>query len=894
MASQPEIVQSCAEEAAKGAQSAVEHCVDDAVIALQIAETQTLRVVERDQIAAAWRELQKNKSVWAAQYPVHLLKAFQAGISVAARASLLSRGDFVPVPAPEIETASAARLGSGSRFAEAGGLSLVDDDDVSQQIESSRLLQQLLPGVEQTLAELDKLISSAQGLPNVRPDLNPLRPEIFANTLRDLIFSTPAEAAVYALWIKHLSPPLGRELKRLYERVVNRLEMANIQGASYRVIQTGGGGGGGGPRGRVPSGETEHAASAGRGSGEGGDGWAQATAAGSAFGYVSDEPVERKPSQYADLSRDSVNDALFQDFLLRGGESADHQLAPAYYDNIDEELRALKGAPDSVPAPLDESEEETGPRSSAQQQLPPIDRPQRPVHERSQLSQKVWGAFGRHKERALVRTELKKKAKRVGQVMGLEVVHQLVNQVAQDPRLLSPVREGIVALEPSLLRLAMVDPRFFKDEAHPGRRLMERVAQRSFKYNSERGPEFGLFFDPVKSAFNALNRLTIADAQPFSQALAELENGWSQQDEDETARRNAVLQALRFAEERQVAADQIAFDLSKRSDLDEVPALVLDFLFGPWALAMAHARLLDTRNQIDPQGLGLVVPDLVWSAKRQMTMRQPAKLIEMIPGLLTRLHAGLELLDKDPRDSEAFFQGLMRIHQPVLKLRRLKSRRDAEESGNVPLEPEAMPATPEQRRARVAAQPWLGREDLEAAGFDDMLPSAHDDLPVPEKELEVSASVPPPDGEVLHDPQVLAPEGCAADEKTAAASDRSAQAAPDDGDTPDSDPDQSEQSDAASDAESVLHALRVGAWVDLFYRRRWLRAQLVWASSKRALFMFVSHGGRAHSMTRRTCERLIREQLLRPVDSQGVVAQALDAVVNEAAARAAPESAAAP
>jgi hypothetical protein len=894
MASQPEIVQSCAEEAAKGAQGALEHCVDDAVVALQIAETQTMRMVERDQIAAAWRELQKKKSVWAAQFPVNLLTAFQAGIATTARAALLSRGDFLPEPAPAMQAANAPRSAPGSRFAEESGLSLVDDDDVSQEIESSRLLQQLLPAVEQTLAELDKLISSAQGLPNVRPDLNPFRPEIFANTLREMIFPAPADAAVYALWIKHLSPPLGRELKRLYERVVNRLEMAHIQGASYRVVQTGGGGGGG-QRGRASGGETEHAASAGRGSGEGGDGWAQGTAAGSSFGYISDEPVERKPSQYADLSRDSVSDALFQDFLLRGGESADHQLAPAYYDNIEEELRALKGAPDSVPAPLDEPEEAV-PFSSSHQQLPPVDRPQRPVHEGSQLSEKVWGAFGRHKERALVRTELKKKAKRVGQVMGLELVHQLVSQVAQDPRLLGPVREGIVALEPSLLRLAMVDPRFFKDEAHPGRRLMERVAQRSFKYNNERSPEFGLFFDPVKSAFNALNRLTIADAQPFSQALSELENGWNQQDENETAHRNAVLQALRFAEERQVVADQIAFDLSKRSDLDEVPALVLDFLFGPWALAMAHARLLDTRNQIDPQGLGLVVPDLIWSAKRQMTMRQPAKLIEMIPGLLSRLHAGLELLDKDPRDSEAFFQGLMRIHQPVLKLRRLKSQRDAEESGNVPLEPEEMPATPEQRRAKAAAQPWLGREDLEAAGFDDMLPSAHDDLPAPETPAGASARLPLSEGDVSHDVQALTPVEGTADEKIALAADGSPLAPVDESDAPDSNFDQSErraQSDALSNAESVLQALRVGAWVDLLYRRRWLRAQLVWASSKGALFMFVSHGGRAHSMTRRTCERLIREQLLRPVDSQGVVAQALDAVVNEAAARAAPESAAA-
>jgi hypothetical protein len=61
-----------------------------------------------------------------------------------------------------------------------------------------------------------------------------------------------------------------------------------------------------------------------------------------------------------------------------------------------------------------------------------------------------------------------------------------------------------------------------------------------------------------------------------------------------------VLQALRFAEERQTQADQIAFELSTRSDLDKVPGLVLDFLFGPWALAMAHAKLADTRNQIDP------------------------------------------------------------------------------------------------------------------------------------------------------------------------------------------------------------------------------------------------------------------------------------------------------
>ena len=118
MASQPEIVHSCALEAAKGAQSALEHCVADAVTALQIAETQSMRMVERDQIAAAWRELQKKKSAWAAQYAVKLLEAFNAGIATTARAALLSRSDFVRVPIAAGAAARAAHAAPSSGWAD--------------------------------------------------------------------------------------------------------------------------------------------------------------------------------------------------------------------------------------------------------------------------------------------------------------------------------------------------------------------------------------------------------------------------------------------------------------------------------------------------------------------------------------------------------------------------------------------------------------------------------------------------------------------------------------------------------------------------------------------------------------------------------------------------------
>jgi len=216
----------------------------------------------------------------------------------------------------------------------------------------------------------------------------------------------------------------------------------------------------------------------------------------------------------------------------------------------------------------------------------------------------------------------------------------------------------------------------------------------------------------------------------------------------------------------------------------------------------------------------------------------------------------------------------MRLHQPVLKLRRLKSQRDASasdlmalESGVMPPDaaPEEPPTRPEQPRADAAAPPWLGRDDLDAAGFEDPLPTDAADL----------TPLDPLDPLDQEEPSNAPPDGV---ETQSTAS--SASAPPGDAPAPEAD---ANPLITPAQAEQTLLSLQAGSWVDLYSRQRWLRAQLIWASSKGTLFMFVSHGGQPHSMTKRSCERLLRERLLRPVDSHGVVAQALDAVAAQLA-----------
>lgn len=819
------LLQRCFQEAASLSRQALDRCVDVAVAALQEAERNAAKLIERDALVLAWTSLLPLRAAWREAYPSALLASFSAASGAGAE--------------------KRAHAGSGAVASPMGGpddfsnLSLVDDAQVSQSIEFARLSQQFQLQVEPVMADLDALISSAQGFANVRAERNPLRPEVFVGALRGLLDSATVAPQIRALWLKYLAAPMARDLRLIYEQIVALLLSAKVQAAGYRMVSNSAG---------VGAGSAVRGAGGARRTGQAGavrqDRWQGH--GGRHGGFEAGPDGEAPLADRADPFQPGVHQAYFHDFLLNGQEADRVRLADAYYARANEELQALRAvresgpdAPESAAAPDDPA-----PQARGQSQG------QRHVDGQSSLSRRVWGDYAGAKARGIVRSELRKEATYLRQVLGLEAVRQLVNQVALDPRLLLPVREAIVALEPSLMRLAMVDPRFFSEESHPGRRLMERAAQRSFKYHDERSAGFVAFFDSVRKTFNALNGQQIDSALPFSAALATLESAWLETDREEEVKRHELLQGLRFAEERQTLADQIAYDMSSRPDLEKVPGVVLDFLFGPWALAIAHARLVDQSSQLDPRGFRTVVSDLVWSVKQDFILRQPAKLMDLIPGMLRTLHAGLDLIGQEATEREAFFEILMRLHQPALKLRRRKSRHDAKESGAAPLESDLLAATDAQRVPAPASQPWLARSEQDHAGFEDTLPPA------------AAAEF--------------------ADELAAAAESGS-------------EPGQARRCDADPQywtererIEHLLNQLHTGCWVDLFSRRRWRRAQLAWASAKGTLFMFVSHGGRPHSMTRRSCERLISSQLLRLVDSNGVVAHALATLKQEARASALP------
>jgi len=771
----PSIVMRSINDAAAASARLVERCADYAIAQLQAEETQCQKADQRRDIADAWRELQGQRRNWMARLPPALKAAF-------------------------IAAASGEQDDGAPRGLRPSSLTLVDDQEIALAIESSRLAQQLMSMLDRPLAELNALMSSALMLEGIQPERNPLRPDLYAKTLRRLMGESTPQPGWPGMWLRHMVQPMAEELEKLYKTQAQVLTQAKVQAAGYRLVNT-------------PSARASQF------------GGLPGEQRASQFGGL---PGEQRASQFGGLPGESsaaplsqfgamqVNAAVVQDFMFRGGgQMAAQPLAPTYYQHIERELAELQAR--QVVEHYDEEE------AVRYAHLSPVDRPQREVGTDKALPEAVWGEYSTAHRRALVRNRLRREARQLGQALGMEVVRKLVNEVAQDPRLLAPVREAIVGLEPSLLRLALVSPRFFSDEKHPGRMLIESVASRSFKYNDEFSPEFSGFFEAVAEQFNQLNHIEqVEDAQPFVDALQHLEAGWSAEDAVEEQRRQQLLEAVQSAERRQAEADRIASELRLRSDLEGVPEPISNFVLGPWALVLAHARLHNPRKELDPGGYVAVVADLLWSVRRELTLRDPARAFVVIPHVLVTLRKGLDMLGHRPGEHDRFFHHLEKLHRPVLKLR-AKLRRQSFDSLGADLVssedqlPDSVPF------GELPDQLWMAPDELQAAGFGDTL--------VVPREQEAAEAQPELDEQA---------------------------------------------------AETILATLAEGDWVDLYVRMNWRRARLAWLSGKGTLFMFVSHGGLAHSMTRRSLERLIRDHMLRPVPSEAVVPRALDAVAREA------------
>jgi hypothetical protein len=405
---------------------------------------------------------------------------------------------------------------------------------------------------------------------------------------------------------------------------------------------------------------------------------------------------------------------------------------------------------------------------------------------------------------------------RLGHQLGEEVVRLMFENLAQDQRLLPEFRHQLQAIEPAVLKLTQEDSRFFSDRTHPARQFLDRITQRSLAFSAENDPGWRRFLVTVEDSVRWLGS-KVVDADTFGELMEHLQDKWVDHDQVLLQRREEAARVLLHAEQRNLLAQKLAARFVQATDGLEVADFVVDFLRNSWSQVVAEAELSCVDGSSDPYGYRAMVDDLIWSVQKSTATRGRAKrLVQMIPGLLTKLREGLNRIDYPPELTARFFNNLITIHRAAVHEGRDAISRTAAEAA------EAQESEFSDSLQEMAAL-WLDSREAQESGF------------VPDDALEPE--------------RVASPE--AAQEEQPAGPVRAAE-------------------------------MQTGTWVELIVNNQWIRAQLTWASPHATLFMFTSLAGTAHSMSKRTLDRLRAQGQIKVIAERHVVDEALDQVAKAA------------
>jgi Protein of unknown function (DUF1631) len=695
------IYQACLAEAAEAGRALMKGMVAAARQSLQMRDNAARDYHERNALSHALHLLGKNEAKLADGYPVALAKAFaQAGTGRVKPASTTMSLSF-------------------------DQLELMDESQVQDRVEKARAQQVVLHAADQELAELNTLICAAQGLKTVHPERNPLRPEVYVDALQDVIEQTQVTASTRQAWMQHMCDALSKELAGTYTHVAQKLRASGIRGASYAVLQT-------------PDASGNAAA-------------ARAASAEAQEPQFSEEEEGRQLEAELDelltvaklrqlLAGELDPSRLQTQALSRRAGAGNSSLAAAVSVAAAGRASQLGAAhaaparppaPRARPAPAPDFDHTVPAALDALEEMNKVDEAMQRLADRQAAD-----ASGRPPtDRETVRGQLRQDARGVGQVLGLEVVGLMVDNIASDPRLLPQVQKAVRGMEPALMRLAMIDPRFFSDKEHPARRLLDEVTQRSLAYDTENATGFGEFLRPLQIAVDQLATSAIDSAAPFESVLQALGQLWGDSERGERDQREQAVRALLQAEQRNLLAEKLRNDILSWPDAARVPTEVMDFVCGPWVQVMAQARLSDRAGSGDPGGYAGLVPSLLWSAQPNLARNNIAKLTKLIPALLSKLREGLKTVDYPLTRANPFFEKLISLHQQAFEPAAAAATKVRET-------PIPSPASTIVQSLEPPA-PWLAPSEAKQSGFMEMPEfKASVPTPMPDSRLDSMSGVP--------------------------------------------------------------------------------------------------------------------------------------------------------
>jgi hypothetical protein len=299
--------------------------------------------------------------------------------------------------------------------------------------------------------------------------------------------------------------------------------------------------------------------------------------------------------------------------------------------------------------------------------------------------------------------------------MTLDVVAMLFDQLFDDSKIPLGAKGLIGRLQFPMLKVAIADKEFFSKKDHPARELLDTLGQ-----IAERLPaDFNVgspLFGHLETILQELITGFQDDVEIFhivrDQLIALMAREDQKKEEETRAAAERVIQEETLAVAKSVAQEEIR----ARVSVYPLPGAVLEFLIEQWIklMILIHVRR-GTASDAWKNALE-AMDQLIWSVQPKDSSDDRRKLATVVPPLLKRIAAGLDVAGVEHETREFFFSELMKAHTNVMSAP-LKGKDEA------PQEP-AAPAAALDFTASVTVRNPYGAGEVQVSALEGADPEA--------------------------------------------------------------------------------------------------------------------------------------------------------------------------
>ncbi len=254
----------------------------------------------------------------------------------------------------------------------------------------------------------------------------------------------------------------------------------------------------------------------------------------------------------------------------------------------------------------------------------------------------------------------------------LDVIELLFEFILGDENLPEPMKALLGRLQIPMLKVGLMDRRFFSDSSHPARRLLNNLARAALAWTDDGDRSANSAYGQIESAVTRVLSDFNDDILVFEQVNEQFDNWLEREQRNATVAEKRLAQAREGQEHLHLARSRVTEELHAlytacKAPECRLPEPVKELLDTGWRDVMLLTLLREGEQSEAWENARSHARELVWSVQPKQDPAERKRLLEAIPNLLTALREGLNNISFDQHRAAALFKDLQVCHIAALR-----------------------------------------------------------------------------------------------------------------------------------------------------------------------------------------------------------------------------------